>query len=188
MLWMTMHWTLFTEPGWHVQACATPQCALAGGGNYAVLASEEDTTIIVETFTHSTSKCIRHDPADWAVDPQQTVTIAVPTHLRAVSTTEAKRLQVFRSCSSWRYPADDDGYMLRLDDITATADGSITFVADRDCYYTLTTVTGRAKPKLSATSKPSAAFQLPYREDFEGSTVGGEAPFFGDQVSGLTRD
>jgi hypothetical protein len=72
--------------------------------------------------------------------------------------------------------------MQRLDDIAVTEGGNVTFVADRDCYYTLTTVTGRSKPKLPTRGKPSAAFPLPYREDFEGPTAGGEAPFFGDQM------
>jgi hypothetical protein len=42
MMWTTMHWTLFTDPGWQVVlSCAEPPCgALAGGGNYAVVISD----------------------------------------------------------------------------------------------------------------------------------------------------
>lgn len=89
-----MHWTLFTDPGWRILGCVTPQCQLSGGGNYAVLqgprysarprtcgstlhlhsqrlthhlGTRSDITIIVETFLHSMSKCIRCDPPDWTV-------------------------------------------------------------------------------------------------------------------------
>ena len=66
--------------------------------------------------------------------------------------------------------------------------GSITLAGvKRNCVYTVTTVTGRAKPTLPAVrgtpcSDPRpASFPLPYRENFDGRTVGGEAPYFGDQ-------
>ena len=116
--------------------------------------------------------------------------------------------------------------MVKLDSIAVTAAGSVTFTAKRNCYYTLTSVTGRKKPALPSstfsappphqrvslatdatatatgtgttrdTLEPEhnaaaarsaggnarpAAFPLPYKEDFEGRTVGSEAPFFGDQ-------
>ena len=185
MLWATMHWTLFTQPGWSILACATPQCALAGGGNFASLASPagHDATIIVETFTHAASQCIRNDPPDWTVAPTQSATFVLP----AAAAAAADHLEVWRSCSSWRYPADDDAYMQRLADLPV-ANGSVTLVADRNCCYTLTTLCGRTKPKLpppaaggGGGNSPAAAFPLPYREDFEGRTVGSEAPFFGDQ-------
>ena len=37
MCQQTMHWTLFTDPGWRILSCITPQCRLTGGGSYAVL-------------------------------------------------------------------------------------------------------------------------------------------------------
>ena len=211
MLWMTMHWTLFTEPGWNILQCATPQCTLAAGGNYAAVASPSysDITIIVETFQHETSQCVRHDPTNFPpIAPSQTVTIVLPTALPSIS--GPKRFEVFRSCAGWRYPADDDDYMVKLADIVAVpvAGGgsyNLTFTAVRDCYYTVTTVAGRVKPPLPLPPPPPppppslvgpgsvktagmggldarpAAFPLPYTEDFEGRTAGSEAPFFGDQ-------
>ena len=109
MAWVTMHWTLFADPGWVVVSCATPRCELKGGGNYAALVSPDGghMTVIVETFLHSASKCIRQDPPDWTVSPQQTVTIAIPA--TAASHTS---LDVWRSCTGWRYPAMDDSYMV----------------------------------------------------------------------------
>ena len=75
MAWTTMHWTLFTEPGWGILGCprgrynsSVTNCALAGGGNFAVLTSDTDVTVIIETFEHNTSQCVRHDPpGDWSV-------------------------------------------------------------------------------------------------------------------------
>jgi galactosylceramidase len=52
---------LFAQPGWTVARCATLRCKLAGGGDYAVLVSPDgrDLTVVVETFLHSASTCIR---------------------------------------------------------------------------------------------------------------------------------
>lgn len=187
MLWMTMHWTLFTEPGWSILSCPTPQCTLAGGGNYIALAapSNAEMTIIVETFQHKTSQCIRKDPKNFPeIAPTQIVTIILPEELKGTARAARKEFEVFRSCTGWRYPANDDDYMIKLSNIAASAAGNITFTATRDCYYTLTTVTGKKKPVLPSASTLTvrpAAFPLPFSEDFEGRTVGSEAPFFGDQ-------
>lgn len=175
MLWMTMHWTLFTDPGWRILSCITPQCRLEGGGSYAVLQGNGHTSIIVETFLHSASKCIRCDPPDWEVAPNQTVTISLPGNEMEASTT----LQLWRSCTSWRYPADDDAYLMRVGDVVSV-NSTVTFSAAVNCYYTLTTVLNRTKPALPQSS-PSTKFPLPYFEHFEGTTVGAEAPYFGDQ-------
>ena len=200
MAWVTMHWTLFAEPGWTVATCATddleaPRCKLAGGGDYAVLVSPDrrDVTVIVETFLHSASHCIRHDPPDWTVSPQQTVTIALPenaTRRRAAGSggdhddVGYVSLDVWRSCTGWRYPADDDTYMVKQEALHVSASGHVTFIADVNCYYTLTTRTGVTKPKLPTTKAQDPRpefFPLPFAEDFEGATAGGEAPYFGDQ-------
>ena len=60
MAWMTMHWALFVDPGFTIHSCAgaggprlnssITNCALSGGGNYAVLTSGTDVSVIVETF------------------------------------------------------------------------------------------------------------------------------------------
>ena len=182
MAWMTMHWTLFADPGWTVATCGTPRCKLAGGGDYAVLLSPggRDLTVIVETFLHSASTCIRHDPPDWTVSPQQTVTIALPD---AAADAGHAQLQMWRSCTGWRYPADDDSYLIRLQPLAVSSAGEVTFVADANCYYTLTSKTGVHKPALptKAQDPRPAFFPLPFTEDFEGATAGGEAPYFGDQ-------
>jgi hypothetical protein len=65
-------------------------------------------------------------------------------------------LEVWRSCTGWRYPADDDSYMVKLANIPISTAGNITFTAARDCYYTLTTVTGRSKPKVPTAGTTSA--------------------------------
>ena len=96
MAWMTMHWTLFTEPGWGILGCpatghsphyssSRTNCALQGGGNYAVVLSKIDVTVVVQTFDHNASQCIRNDPQQaWDVADFQTVAIALvasqPTH------------------------------------------------------------------------------------------------------------
>eukprot|EP00051_Salpingoeca_urceolata_P008306 m.104938 g.104938 ORF g.104938 m.104938 type:complete len:1154 (+) comp15683_c0_seq1:127-3588(+) len=264
MLWTTMHWTLFTDPGWRVVTCSNPPCTLAGGGNYAVLVSNDgsrggggpgdgagsvgagggngndngangnddgkddgkddgghdcgahgargncrrgddgdgnrgddgrdsmdldrsgfgDITIIFETFSHNTSRCIRNDPPDWRVALLQNVTVQIPPQVRAVS-----RLALWRSCASWRYPADDDGYLQRLADVPVAPKSppSVTVELRRDCYYTLTSLLqNRTKPPVptptSSSYAPSASFPLPFHENFETTTIGAEAPFFGDQA------
>ena len=62
--------------------------------------------------------------------------------------------------------------------------GHITFQADVNCYYTLTTIKDVTKPSLPSTVSTDPRpefFPLPFIEDFEGETVGGEAAYFGDQ-------
>ena len=87
MLWATMHWTRFVQPGWRALPCAdasvpTGRCALAGGGNYAAMASPDsgDIAIIVHAFRHNTSKCIRCDPPDWTVADKQAVSDRMKKH------------------------------------------------------------------------------------------------------------
>ena len=191
MAWATMHWTLFTEPaGWGILPCPAPlngsvaNCALQGGGNFAVVASEADVTVVIETFEHNASQCVRQDPpGPWAVAGVQAVTIALPAGLVSAGGAAARSMDVWRSCTGWRYPADDDSYMQKLAPLVVLADGTVTLEGVRkNCVFTVTTVLGRSKPKLPTTSSsPPAAFPLPYRDDFDGQTVGGEAPFFGDQ-------
>ena len=135
---------------------------------------------MVETFLHSASKCVRNDPPDWNVSATQVVAIALP-----FKAAEGVSLDVWRSCTGWRYPANDDGYMVKLPSITVSSAGTATLTAHRNCYYTLTTVRGVAKPPVptsgAAQDPRPAFFPLPYSEDFEGTTAGGEAPYFGDQ-------
>lgn len=192
MAWMTMHWTLFSKPGWTVSTCSTPHCKLAGGGNYVALVSPDgrDMTVIVETFLHSASQCIRHDPPDWTVEPLQTVKIELPVSVTDCCSRYGKdggasrMLDLWKSCTGWRYPAHDDGYMMKQTPVKVSSGGFVTFTATVNCYYTLTTIAGVAKPTPptaeSATPRP-AFFPLPFFEDFEGVTAGGEAPYFGDQ-------
>jgi hypothetical protein len=50
--------------------------------------------------------------------------------------------------------------------------GDVTFVAEVNCYYTLTTITGVVKPSvvpsMAAEDPRPAFFPLPFSEDFEG--------------------
>ena len=75
--------------------------------------TQQEYRAAVETFLHSASQCIRQDPPDWTVS-QQTVDIALPTHSGPdEDVTEHATLDVWRSCTGWRYPADDDSYMIK---------------------------------------------------------------------------
>jgi hypothetical protein len=158
----------------------TGRCALSEGGNYAALASPDsaDFTVIVHTFRHNTSKCIRNDPpTDWHVASSQLVHF----DLTMLGMWLPTSLSAWRSCSGWVYPAETDGWLEQLPDVLVSA-GKVTVEVLADCYYTLSTVGGVVKPALPTHIPYSSAFPLPYSEDFEGMLVGGEAPFFGDQM------
>ena len=90
-------------------------------------------------------------------------------------------MHVWRSCTSWEYPAAADGWFERQEDV-AVSNGSLDITIQADCYYTITTVGGVTKPALSFAIPHSVGFPLPYFEDFEGHEVGAEAPYFGDQM------
>lgn len=115
--------SLFHRPGWNILTCPTPQCTLKGGGNYIALASPSNTdvTIVVETFQHENSQCIRMDPKTFpAISAVQTVTIVLPQEFVSSTSTKStadanaassaagkanpKHLEVFQSCTGWRYP------------------------------------------------------------------------------------
>ena len=184
MLWTTMHWTRFVRPGWRALPCTdaslpTGRCALRGGGNYAAMASpdSQDVAIIVHAFTHNTSKCIRCDPPDWVVAPTQTVSLG----LSGLSPKPAS-VHAWRSCSGWDYPAKEDGWFIQQPDVIVSASGTLDVEILADCMYTFTTVGGVSKPPVPVGEPHSAAFPLPYHEDFDGLTVGAEAPYFGDQM------
>lgn len=184
MLWTTMHWTRFVQPGWRALPCMdasvpTGRCALRGGGNYAAMASPDspDFAIIVHSFRQNTSKCIRCDPPDWEVVPKQKVSFGLngmPSLPTAVHS--------WRSCTGWEYPAEQDGWFMKQADILVSATGSMEVEIDADCMYTFTTVGGVTKPQVPQGEPRSAAFPLPYHEDFDGMEVGAEAPYFGDQM------
>jgi hypothetical protein len=74
-----------------------------------------------------------------------------------------------------------DGWFEQQPDATITA-GSLSVTIEANCMYTFTNVAGVNKPPVPKGVPGSAAFPLPYFEDFDGLTVGAEAPFFGDQV------
>ena len=184
MLWTTMHWTRFVQPGWRALPCTdasvpTGRCALAGGGNYAAMASPDsgDIAIIVHAFRHNTSKCIRCDPPDWTVADKQAVSFA----LGGLSPAK-KAVHVWRSCTGWEYPSATDGWFEQQPDASVSAGGALNVEIEADCMYTFTTIGGVTKPPVPATTPHSAAFPLPYEEDFDGMLVGAEAPYFGDQM------
>ena len=187
MLWTTMHWTRFVKPGWRALPCTdasvpTGRCALAAGGNYAALASDsDDFAIIVHAFRHNTSKCIRCDPkTDWVVADSQTVSF----QLQMAS--PPKLVHAWRSCTSWVYgndtSANESSWFVQQPDVTVSATGALEVEILADCYYTFTSVGGVSKPVPPAAVPKSEAFPLPFSDDFDGRTVGAEAPYFGDQM------
>ena len=183
MMWTTMHWTRFIKPGWKALPCddasvPTGRCALAGGGNYAAMASPDshDIAIVVHAFRHNTSKCIRCDPPDWNVAETQTVSFQLQIDPLP------EKVHVWRSCSGWEYPAAGDGWFEQQPDATVASSGALQVEIHADCMYTFSTIAGVTKPAVPAAVPHSASFPLPYAEDFDGMQVGAEAPFFGDQM------
>ena len=84
-----------------------------------------DMTVIVETFLHSAPQCIRQDPPTWTVAPRQTVTIALPAGVADGT------FDMWRSCTGWRYPADDDSFLVKQAPV-AVSSGHITFRIQAD--------------------------------------------------------
>eukprot|EP00041_Stephanoeca_diplocostata_P031158 m.964233 g.964233 ORF g.964233 m.964233 type:complete len:281 (+) comp23902_c0_seq11:303-1145(+) len=203
MLYMTVHWTAFTAPGWRAVVCATGQCPLAGGGDSVTLLSPSGTdfTVVLHTFTHAASKCIRNDPRqDWTVDPVQDVVIHVPAGVSHGAT-----LNVWTSCSNWSYPQPSGSGYLRRQTVVIPAAGNATVTVYRNCYVTVTTLnttpslaptpfgsrppnatsaeTSGSQKSHTAAMKDTIAVPLPLVMDFNTvSPNGGEAPYFQDQM------
>ena len=119
------------------------------------------------------------DPTeDWPIADVQEVNISfVGTSLdhKAV-------VHIWQSCIGWVYPSRDDIYMQGPSKRVLAQDLSITLTIKANCIYTVTTLTSGGKQRWPSKNRPSMSFPLPYLENFDGPTVGGEAPFFGDQM------
>ena len=173
-------------PRWKALPCTdasvpTGRCGLAGGGNYAAMASPDspDLAIIVHAFRQNTSKCIRCDPPDWEVAATQTVEFK----LGGLASPSPAAVHVWRSCTGWEYPGAADGWFEKQADVPVKTDGTLQVEIEADCMYTFTTVGGVTKPSVPVGVPHSTAFPLPYTDNFDGMLVGAEViPHDGQQL------
>ena len=177
-IWMTAHWTQFTQPGWrflHVPGGGSgllrygPSGSLLAG-SYVTLVPPAgggagEMTLIVETLDNDS--CTPRNMTD--VD--LTVQLVPGTGLPPPGTP----LQVWVTTSS--------SYFQRQADVAVGADGSFSLRVPADAIITVSTTQGAVHGTFPTSPIPAAApFPLPYSDDF-GATYAYDAlaKYFSDQ-------
>jgi len=165
-IWTAAHTTQFTEPGWQYLAVGHGSGELPDGGTFVTLRDpkSDDWTLVLETLQ---GQCMYHSGC-FGKKPSgtQTVQFRVSGGLRS-----------YGKVSVWR--TYEKGMFEKQVDIVLDASGAFSLSIDADSIVTVSTTTGQKKASLQPPlSKP---FPMPYKDDFEASTVGGLAKFFSDQ-------
>ena len=184
-LFVTAHWTQFTAPGWHYLAHGAGVGWLDGGGSYTTLISGGATatagnfTVVLETMTQNHSQCIRDNPRiPWSVAPMQTVKLA----LTRLPLPLDRKLAVWRSVlfnGTTHAPQSAASLLVREDDATIGADGSVSVAIAADSVVTLTTL--RTGSKRAVAPAPPAPFPMPYTDSFARGKVDRLPRYFSDQ-------
>ncbi|XP_062974014.1 galactocerebrosidase isoform X2 [Elgaria multicarinata webbii] len=170
-IWITAHTTQFTQPGWHYLKV---DGHLEAGGSYVALTDGQgNLTIIIETMTHSHSKCIRPPLLPFSVSPQK-----ASFHLKG-SFSKLKSLQMWYS--KLEFTSANTTLFESLGPKNVS-EGVLTLNLGLDEVYTLTTLTtGHKKPFPDP--PPSQSFPSNYKDDFNiRGPPFSEAPNFADQT------
>jgi hypothetical protein len=155
-LWVTAHTTQFTQPGWHYIDSA---CGYLGGsnsnGSYITLKSPngKDYSVVIETMDATASQTISF-----------TVSNGLSTGAVHVWSTN------LNSSSSSNYFAQQTS-------ITPSG-GTFSITLQPGSVYTLSTTTGQGRGTI--VGPPPAPLGLPYSDNFDSYSVGGEAQYFSD--------
>jgi len=174
-IWVSAHTTQFAQPGWVYLAHGSGSGLLPKGGSYVTLVppnnQKGDFSLIIETFTHDLSVCVRPSLANFTVTPQ-TVTFQIAGGLKATSP-----LYV------WYTHLDvlgDNTYFEQIKTITPT-NGQFTLDLDLDSVVTISTTTGQKKGQ-HPTPPPSSRFPSEHSDNFESYPTYSEASYFDDQT------
>ncbi|XP_032965501.1 galactocerebrosidase isoform X1 [Rhinolophus ferrumequinum] len=171
-IWVSAHTTQFTQPGWYYLKTVGH---LEKGGSYVALTDGlGNLTIIIETMSHTHSKCIR------PLLPYFNVSHQFATFVLKGSFSKIPELQVWHTKlgkSSERFLFKQLDSLWLLD-----SNGSFTLELQEDELFTLTTLTSGSKGSYPLPPK-SQPFPRIYKEDFNVDyPFFSEAPNFADQT------
>jgi galactosylceramidase len=165
--WPGAQWTQFTAPGWTFLSVASNSSGfLPGGGTYVTLippTGPAGMTLILETFTNS-GRC-----ATPSVAASQTITFTLTGGLPTAGT----------PLFAWQ--TNETSQFVNLPDVVVGVGGVITVTMPAETMLTLTTVAGGRKGVPAAPIPSTAAFPVPYADDFSGYADDAMARFFSDQ-------
>ncbi len=155
-VWVTAHTTQFTQIGWqYIDSASGYLGNNRTNGSYVTLKSTNgrDYSTIIETTTATSAQTANF-----------TVAGGLSTGVVHVWATNLKS-------------SSESSYFVHQQDITP-GNGGYTLTLQPGYVYTLTTTTGQGKG--SATPPASAAFPLPYSQNFESYTAGKLPRYFSD--------
>jgi galactosylceramidase len=174
-VWVSAHTTQFTKPGWMYLAHGSGVGKLPSGGSYVTLIPPGDNkngdfSLIVETFTHDHSICIRPGLPAYTVTPQN-VTFILTGGLAATKPLYVWKTHLLQN--------EANTYFMQLPSITPQ-NGRFSLELDLDSVVTVSTLNGRK----GSHPPPPAATRFPdtYSDDFEKYAFDSEADYFMDQT------
>ena len=155
-LWAFAHFTQFIDPGWKVLDTGGTCLTDDGRGKYGVFCSADGSewTIVADTYGKF---------------PEQGLDLTV----RLPCGKAADSVYVWRS--HFEIPEET---FCKAASLCTDWDGRISIHLDKDCVYTLSTVSGQRKG--NAVSPEPEEFNLPYNEDFESYGAGKMPIYFVD--------
>ncbi|KAK6174597.1 hypothetical protein SNE40_017840 [Patella caerulea] len=159
-IWLTAHTTQFTSVGWKYLRHGSGVGKLNGGGSYVALISPDgkDFTIVIETFSHDHSICIRPPLPKYTVSPQQ-IMIDLKGSFAGVT-----QLNTWYSKPSYSTGVEDIFFLKKAPLALTNGQGQLDIGVDE--VWTLTTINTGVKGSFPP-PPASAEFPLPYSDDFE---------------------
>lgn len=158
-IWVSAHTTQFTSIGWKYLVHDSGVGKLPNGGSYVGLTDPNgsDLTIVIETTSHDHSVCIRPNLPWYTVSPQN-ITVVLKGRFAGIS-------QLYVWYSQLGFGGNSSTMFIKQNPIEVTG-GTFQLSLGVDEIYTLTTVPNGVKGSYPP-PPPSAAFPLPYKDDFE---------------------
>ena len=170
-IWTSAHTTQFTAPGWRYLVATHNGGSgyLAHGGSYVTMISPQpnattglyDFSIVVEKLEGACLRC--------AGESTQPETVVFQL---------SGGLENHASLTFWSTNETDQ--FIHLSDLVVDSQGQVSFEAQPDTIYTISSLTGQSKGSFALPIPPSAPFPFPYADNFNNYTIDAEAAYFAD--------
>lgn len=159
-IWISAHTTQFSKIGYRYLQHGRGVGKLQYGGSYVTLTSKDrkNVTIVIETFTHDHSVCIRPSLPPYTVQQQKAIF--------KLGGTFAQLGQMHLWKSRYDFSDPSKSIIFHYEGKVEVTDSRVALDLDIDSVYTLTTVKTGQKGDFGQvpSSKP---FPLPYFDDFQ---------------------
>ena len=168
-IWVSAHYTQFTQVGWRYLPVGQGSGVLDGGGTYVTLVSPDGShvTTIMQTMEWGMSQCYKDTHAEFHVAPTQNVTFSLKNfNVHGVDMLQVRKTTLLPDDPiDPVYPFESNNlYFERLEDIKLTASMAYTIVLEPNTLVTVTTLQtgGKVMPNIPAAQPFSRAYSDPF--------------------------